>query len=237
MTLHIINTGSKGNSYALESSDKSILLLELGLHWTTIKKYIQYNVQNVVAALVTHEHGDHAKGVVNALADGILVCATNGTLAAIGVDKHHRVKPLTKQRIYDIGKWKVVPFAVPHDASEPCGFILKHSEVGTILFMTDAQYSEYTFGKVNHYIIEANYEHELLGTNKSFLRNRISESHMSIDQCINTLLANDLTDTKNIILTHLSDRNTNLNSVREKVQMATGKHVLVADNNQLITLS
>lgn len=48
-------SGSKGNSYAIESNGE-ILLLELGISMDKILKSIDYKLGKVVGVLVSHSH-------------------------------------------------------------------------------------------------------------------------------------------------------------------------------------
>ena len=83
--------------------------------------------------------------------------------------------------------------------------------MGTTLFLTDTYYVENTFKGLNHVIIEANYSDEIIeqksfnGTINPFVRDRVYKSHMSLETCIKTLKANDLSSVKTITLIHLSD--------------------------------
>lgn len=55
MLLRIAKTGSDGNAMALET-DMSILLIEAGLPIPEIKKLIDYRVDKLSFALVSHQH-------------------------------------------------------------------------------------------------------------------------------------------------------------------------------------
>lgn len=50
------SSGSKGNSYVIESNGE-ILLLELGISIDKIMKSINYRLDKVVGVLVSHSHG------------------------------------------------------------------------------------------------------------------------------------------------------------------------------------
>lgn len=64
MFVRCIGTGSQqGNCYALYDNDGKILLLDLGLARKQILKGIGFNVSDVVGAVVSHGHGDHARAV------------------------------------------------------------------------------------------------------------------------------------------------------------------------------
>ena len=56
MKLIVINTGSKGNSYILSTSDGEKLLLEAGINPRKVLKGMDYDVANVKGLLVTHAH-------------------------------------------------------------------------------------------------------------------------------------------------------------------------------------
>ena len=126
----------------------------------------------------------------------------------------------------------MLPFKVKHDCAEPVGFLLtiQNWESG---FATDTYYLPNRFANVNHWLIECNYRKDILdyktpeGFNK-ILRDRTLQSHMSYDTCISALKANDLTMCKNIVLIHLSDRNSNAKEFREGVVRNFGKPTYIA---------
>lgn len=236
MKLRVISSGSKGNAYILENKDEA-LLIECGVHINDIKHAFKYNFDKLKGCIVTHEHGDHAKSVKEIMAFGIDVFATKGTHAALQTSSHHRAKRLVYQEPLKLGAFTILPFDVEHDAAEPCGFLINHPETGNVLFITDLIFCKYTFPNLNNIIIEANYDNELakqkLG-GKEFLRNRIICNHMSLETCIKTLDANDLSSVNNIVLIHLSDSNSNELMFKDAVREATGKTVTIADRGLTI---
>lgn len=234
MRLKVIGTGSKGNAYLLYNEQEA-LLIECGVNIKAIKKALDFDFSKLVACIVTHEHGDHAKSINDLMAAGVDVYATAGThgVAELNSLYNHRAIYIKYQTQFTIGNFKIMAFDIKHDAAEPCGFLINHPECGTTLFLTDAIYSAYTFKGLNNIIVEANYDPKLakrkLG-DMEFLRNRIINNHMSIDTCIDLLKANDLSAVNNIVLIHLSDSNSNELDFKRRVQEATGKTCTVADN-------
>jgi len=96
----------------------------------------------------------------------------------------------------------------------------------------------YKFKDLNNIIIEANYCKNIVrrrllekGIHEA-VRDRVIESHMSIDTCIELLKANDLTAVNNIVLIHLSDGNSNEIEFKQRVENATGKNVHVANKGK-----
>lgn len=242
MQLKILGTGSSGNCYILENN-KEALIIELGLSFSKIKQALNFDLSKVVGVLVTHEHGDHAgaggKGIKDALSNGIKVYASAGTFRAFDI-KHHNANIIQAKKSFQIGNFKILPFDVHHDVNEPLGFLIDHEETGRCLFVTDTTYIDYTFPNLNNIIIEANYSEDIikekLGSTwqGEFLKNRILKSHMSLNTCKETLLANDLSQVQKIILIHLSDSNSDEKKFKEVITNATGKIVYVANSNQTI---
>lgn len=244
MNLTVIGTGSQGNAYLLENEEEA-LLIECGVNIKSIKQALNFNLKKLVGCIVTHEHMDHAKAIKDLMSCGVDVYSNKGTFEALGIpagfDKcHHKAHPMHGIDGFKIGNFKIMSFDVKHDAAEPCGFLIYHPETGNVLFMTDLVYSKYTFKNLHNIIIEANY-HAPIAKNKlgnmEFLRNRIINSHMSLDTCIDFLKSNDLSKVNNIVLIHLSDSNSDEVLFRTKVEAATGKTVSVADSGLVMELN
>ena len=51
--LNVINSGSSGNAYILESNGEK-LLIELGVAWKDILKSLNYKINDVAGCLVSH---------------------------------------------------------------------------------------------------------------------------------------------------------------------------------------
>lgn len=239
MELKVIGTGSKGNAYLLENEQEA-LLIECGVNFKAIKQALNFNLSKVVGCILTHEHGDHAKSIKEVMNAGVNVSATEGTHAACGTTMHHRAYMMIPGPTYHLGNFKVKPFKIEHDAAEPCGFLINHPETGNVLFLTDTMYSHYTFRNLHNIIIEANYSHEVIRVkldDKEFLKNRVMQSHMSLDTCIEFLRKNDLSKVNNVVLIHLSDGNSDEVLFRAEVTKATGKTVTVADNGLVMELN
>jgi len=235
MTLRILGSNSAGNCYILENETES-LIIECGLRFDVIKKGLRFNLSKVSGCLISHEHGDHCKGVKEMLAAGITVHATAGTFRGMGIDsKHHRASVITPENQFTVGRFRVIAFDVKHDAQQPVGFMINHPETGTILFVTDTYYVAKRFRGLNNIIVECNYSQEILdrkladGATPDFLRNRIFKSHMNLDTCKELLQANDLSQVNNIVLIHLSDSNSNAAQFKKEITAITGKQVHIAE--------
>lgn len=229
MRLIVIGSNSKGNGYLLQGKD-STLLIECGVHINKIKQALNYSLRNV-SAIVTHSHGDHSKYMKNVMDAGIDVYASEATFLAKGITQHHRAKVIKMQSgFYRAGGFKFMPFEVNHDV--PCfGFLIEHEECGLTLFLTDTYYCDYKFPGLNNIIVECNHDMESMdgsGT-PGFLRDRIIQSHMNLDTCRDLLLANDLSAVNNIVLIHLSDKNSDAGKIKREIETHTGKTTWIAE--------
>ncbi|MBP7398208.1 MAG: MBL fold metallo-hydrolase [Chitinophagales bacterium] len=234
MQLKIINSNSAGNCYIL-SNENEALLIECGVQFEKIKQALDFNFKKVVGCLLTHEHGDHAKSVNDVMTVGIDVWASAGTHLALKTDASHRARVTHSSHEFTVGGFKIKAFDVKHDVNEPLGYLINHPECGTVLFMTDTYYCEYVFTGLNNIIIEANYAQDIVdrkvhdGSTKKFLRDRVIESHMSLDTCKKTLATYDLSKVQKIVLIHLSDGNSDSKRFKCEVEEQTGKQVFIAN--------
>lgn len=239
MELKVLATGSAGNCYILEN-DSEALIIECGIRGKLVKQGIRFNLRKVVGALVTHEHNDHSQGAREMMDAGINVWATQKTHQALGTATHHRAAVLQKKKEVKLGGFKIKAFDVEHDAADPVGFLFNHPDTGNTLFLTDSYYCRYRFKDLQNIIIEANYSYQVIRVKlykHEFLKDRVMQSHMSLDTCIEFLRANDLSQVNNIVLIHLSDGNSDEVLFRTEVQKATGKTVTVADNGLVLNLN
>lgn len=236
MQLQIIGTGSSGNCYALHA-ERGILLLDAGLPVRTILRSIpEYRSKPITACLVTHEHGDHAKGALEIAHLGIPIYASSGTLNAIGGDSSlTQLNALQMRCPVTLGEFTVLPFETQHDAAEPCGFIIRYEPTGeTILYATDTYYLRYTYPGINYWIVECNYIDEIVaeqlasGQLSQPLRNRLNKSHMSLRRLLDALRANDLTQTRAIVLVHLSDERSDERAMVQAVKEVSGVETVAA---------
>jgi len=233
MKLTVVGTGSKGNAYVIQN-DGEALLLECGVRFSDIKKALGFNLAKVSGMLVSHSHLDHCKSVKDVVSAGINVYAHPETIRSFGFESH-RLNGLAPDKPCQIGNFIVMGFELKHDV--PClGFLISHPQTGKFCFITDTYYCEYRFKGLSNIIVEANYCESILqgrldnGEEPGFLRDRVLQSHMSLQTCKDFLKANDLSQVMNIVLIHLSDRNSNAVRFKNEIRELTAKKVTVAEN-------
>lgn len=230
---NVLGSGSKGNGYVLTASNGSALVIEAGVKSIELKKLLAFDYTKVAGVLVTHSHGDHAKYIGDYTEKGINVYTGQETIDKLNI-KSHRAHALQEKKAVMIGGFKVFPVPMKHDV--PClGFVINHPESGNIVFVTDSYFSPWKFSNISQWIVECNYSQEIMdgkdgyGATNSFVRNRVISSHLSLENCLELFKANDMTKTINIVLTHLSDTNSNEKQFKKAVENQTLKKVTVAD--------
>jgi phosphoribosyl 1,2-cyclic phosphodiesterase len=232
MELIVNGSSSKGNSYFLKSSD-GILAIEAGMPLMDGLISNNLEIKDIVGCLVTHEHGDHAKYAKAYSQMGVDVYASKGTFSALRFEGH-RIHVMIQMQWVNIGQFRVLPFIVKHDASEPFGFVIQHKEMGNCLFITDSWFCPNRFAGLNQIIVEANYDEDILNDNikrgdvHRSVATRVTESHMPIKVLKEMLDANDLSKVNNIVLIHLSAQNSDAKRFQKEISDQTGKTVTIA---------
>lgn len=240
MKLKILGSNSSGNSYILEN-DNEALLIEAGIDIRLVKKELKFNLRKVAGAIISHRHGDHAKYVKSFVDCGIRTLALEDVFASHKADLPFAY-PITPNKSYKIGNFIVTPFMVSHDV--PCvGWLVKHTEIGKLLFVTDTMKLDYVFDGLTQIMIETNYSDEIIDRRLEReeinfqMYKRIIQSHMSLGTAQAILRNHDLSQVDNIILIHLSNGSSNENQFVDTIKKATGKIVTAADKGTEIELS
>lgn len=231
MKLKVLGSGSRGNCYILQG-ERETLLLECGIRWKDILKGLNYNTLNIAGCLISHQHKDHCRALNDVIASGIDVYSGKNTFTPINGTNHH-IRQIEANKQYTIGRFIVLPFSLEHDVPN-LGFLIQHPEIGKLVYITDSYYCKYRFKGLQHIMIEANYSKALLDENlysdKTVLpvRDRVVESHMSLETCKEFLQANDLSQVKDIVLIHLSDNNSDGEQFKREIEGLTGKPTYIA---------
>lgn len=241
MKLICLGSSSKGNCYILKSSTDS-LIIECGLPLIEMKKAIDFKLGSVAGCVVSHQHRDHSKYLPEYLKCGIRVLALADVFDSFNLRHRAFCKEIQPMHGYIVGGFKVFALPVVHDV--PCvGFVIEHQEMGKLLFITDTMMLEYRIAGLNHIMLEANYSDEILEANISAgivdpsQRARLLESHMEIKTTEQILRTTDLSDVNEVVLLHLSGRNSDNEQFRTRIKKAVGKPVYVASPSFQLDIS
>ena len=223
-----IASGSTGNCYLVRSSRGGTGLIELGIPWKKILPAIDFQASALDFALVSHSHGDHSKTVKNALSAGVEVYLSLDTASALGVLEHHRTNIVYPDKPVDVGgwKWQVLPFSLEHD-SPTLGFVISDGE-DKLLFVPDTAYVKNRFQGITIAALECNHISEILINNvidhglPAVVARRIRRNHMSLENLLDMIKANDFSKCRQLWLIHLSDGNSCEETMKRKIQELTG---------------
>jgi phosphoribosyl 1,2-cyclic phosphodiesterase len=225
-------SSSRGNAYLLQAEGAAPLLLEAGLPIKRLRDKLRehgISLSDLAGCLVSHEHQDHAKAVKDLLWSGVNCWMSLGTARALKVTEHYRTNIFPDYP----GTWKIAAewiaaaFNLKHDAAESVGFLLKNGQE-IFLFIPDTAYVENLFQGVTMIAVECNNISELLSKNileghiPAIVGKRVRRNHMSLENLIAMLKANDLSKCRQIFLMHLSDGNSDERRMKEEIQAATG---------------
>ena len=140
----------------LTDKNNHTLILDLGIGLRDIKRAIDYDLSRVVGAVVTHRHGDHAKYLAEAARAGITIHTHQDVID----DQYESIRGLiveTNLHQWTLigGDFEVLPLQAIHDV--PCqAFVIRHPEMGKLLFITDSVTLPYQLKGLDHILIEAN---------------------------------------------------------------------------------
>lgn len=240
MFIKVLGSSSSGNGYIVGDETQQIII-ECGVPLKEAEKAMDYNISNIAGCIVSHEHGDHF-GRGKEYISHFPIYATSGTLKAAHLTSHPNAHPIGYMRLTRIGGFNILAFKTEHDAAEPAGLIIQLPDRSKLLFATDTYYLHYTFKGINYWLIECNYDANILNSNVAAgivhpkVAERVRKSHMSLARCIDTFESNDLSETREIILIHLSSKNSVKDRFVSEVSTATGKYVVAAQKGMNIEL-
>jgi len=226
-----LGSGSRGNASLVHAGDTTIMI-DCGF---SIKETcrrleeIKSTPEDIDALLVTHEHGDHSRGVERFCrrynipvwaSMGTARCFDNGTIDIEVINVHQS---------FTIGDLLIQPVAVPHDVREPCQFILSYqkyclgvlTDVGEITpHITEA------YGQCDAMLLEFNHDLDMLwnGEYAVSLKKRVAGKlgHLNNEQScglIKSLLPGPL---RYVMAAHLSESNNSPEIVEQQLSAAMG---------------
>ena len=205
MYFNIIASGSKGNATVVVYK-KTAILIDMGISFERLKdglKEVGLTPEDLSGAIFTHDHSDHIAGI-RFLSPSIMY-GLKGTLPSLA-------NACELNRPFKIGEFEITPFITSHDATNPCGYLLKAGEE-TMVYMTDTGcFIEDNLSLIKdptYLIIESNHDIKmLLATNRTYeLKNRILSDvgHLCNEDSAIAACQMIGKNTKEIILAHLSE--------------------------------
>lgn len=226
MRLAVLGSGSAGNAVVVES-EGGRLLIDAGFSCRQLEKRFEKvsgHPLEIDALLLTHEHQDHCRGLpVLWRKHAFRAFATEGTFRKIELDAERpnertvirSGEPFEIQNADGEVVFRVEPFALPHDAREPVGYVVEDAAGCRLGLAADLGCrSQLAWGRMQNLdalIIEANHDLQMLrnGPYPWHLKQRVASrhGHLSNREAAEGIL--DLYDDRlrKIVLYHLSRTN------------------------------
>lgn len=218
MRLATLGSGSRGNATLIEAGGTRVLIdCGFGVDETERRlATLGVDPGTLDAILLTHEHSDHVRGV-GALTrrHRLPVWSTAGTWRGT-----HGAEPPTlhlfssHERGFRIGDLRVQPYPIPHDAREPCQFLLEGDGI-RLGMLTDAgtvtPHAAALLGDCDALVLEFNHDSDLLrdGPYPPRLKARIASpfGHLSNRQALELLDRLPVRRLRRLVAAHLSEQN------------------------------
>ena len=239
----ILGSGSRGNALLVACRDTTIMV-DCGFSLKETERRLArlaVSPQTLAAIVLTHEHNDHASGAeVFARRHGIPLWLTEGTRAALGYGGPiaAQLRPFCAADRVTIGDLELLPYAVPHDAREPCQLVFANG--GRRLgLLTDAGHITApmidSLRDCDALILECNHDPELLADSDypASLKARVggAHGHLANDAAAALLKNLDTERLQCVVAAHLSEKNNTpwlARSALESVLGGTDTPVVVA---------
>lgn len=250
LKLASLGSGSKGNSLLVTASisgkNKATVMFDCGFSLRDLRRRLDRvgcRPEEISAIFVTHEHGDHAHGVLPlAKRYEIPVWMSAGTFQGMGKDFSDVDLNFCRDGdCVEIAGLKITAFTVSHDAREPLQFHLTDG-VSKIGMLTDTgQVTPHIHRELSAchlLVLECNYDVDMMKVSvyPEHLKRRIRSvyGHLSNDDASNFLQKIDKSYLHTVIAAHLSQHN-NLPEYAHKaikeIAFMHGITVKVADQN------
>jgi phosphoribosyl 1,2-cyclic phosphodiesterase len=226
-----LGSGSRGNATLIEAGGTRVLL-DCGFSVKELERRmarLDVAADSLDAILVTHEHGDHIRGV-GALARRyrLPVWLTDGTFrqGRLG-ELPERRRFTSHQPAFTIGDLEVAPYAVPHDAREPAQFVFGHAGL-RLGILTDAgsvtPHVTETLQGCDALMLECNHDTRMLanGPYPPALQARVGGrlGHLNNRQAAALLGNLEQGCLRHLVAAHLSEKNNTPELVREELLSA-----------------
>ncbi|MDY6820966.1 MAG: MBL fold metallo-hydrolase [Deferribacterota bacterium] len=230
MKVNIVASGSSGNCSFIED-ENTIIFIDIGISMRRLADKVNVEKFNKkeLFLFITHEHSDHIIGLKSFLRKFKPVVFTSEGTASYLEQKGYDVNNfyiLKRDRLYNLSKFKVAPFNIPHDSFEPLGYKFFFGEK-KLTFATDfGATSNYLLDYLNDnnfLLLESNYEDTLLfgGKYHKSLKRRIAsiKGHLSNKEVFNLIYKLNTSKIDKIYLGHISEDNNDYNIVKRYVNM------------------
>ena len=225
-----LGSGSRGNATLIEAGS-TLVMVDCGFSCREAERRmarLDRSPEQLSAVLVTHEHGDHVRGVpVLARKYCLPVWLTRGTHLLMQDDTSLDLHYLDGHGGHALGDIEVQPFTVPHDAREPCQFAFTDG-ARRFGMLTDTgritAHIRESLDACDALLLECNHDTDMLahGPYSAALKARVGGplGHLSNSQAAGLLGEIDNSRLQHVVAAHISEQNNRSELARKALAAA-----------------
>lgn len=227
-----MGSGSKGNATLVESG-KTLLMVDCGFSCKETERRMAVlgrTPGQLTAILVTHEHGDHVRGVATlARKYQLPVWLTRGTYLVMRDNNLPIVQHFSGHDNFTIDDLHIQPFTVPHDAREPCQFRFDDGQHHLGVLTDTGRITSHICDQLDGcdaLLLECNHDADMLagGPYSAALKQRVGgpQGHLSNRQAGELLERINTSRLQHVIAAHLSEQNNQASLASGELAVALG---------------
>ncbi len=211
-----IASSSEGNCTYIRTRHTG-LLIDCGISLRGLMASIgPDDMRRIDAIIITHEHGDHVKGlgaIGRKLAPTPVYIHPNSARCIRQNLKKVNLNPLWLTSEIKLNDITISPFQAVHDTAEAVGFFIEETAGVKMVYLTDSGFvspsAKNYFEKASALFIESNYDEIGLDDFPEYPlwhKNRIRKTHLCNDQTLDVIEKHGVNSFDTIIMGHLSPR-------------------------------
>jgi phosphoribosyl 1,2-cyclic phosphodiesterase len=227
-----LGSGSRGNATLVEFQT-TLVMIDCGFSCRETERRMAQlgrHPSEISALLLTHEHGDHVRGVAPlARKYGFPVWLTRGTRHMLRDADMPQLQSFDGTTRIDIGALCIQPFTVPHDAREPCQFAIEAGARRLGMLTDTGRMTPHIIDVLNccdALLLECNHDAAMLaaGPYSPYLKQRVGGplGHLSNTQAADLLARLDTSRLQHLVAAHLSEKNNQPDLARTALAVAMG---------------
>jgi len=213
-----LGSGSRGNATLIQAGS-TCLLLDNGFSLRELEqRLVRFSLHpgDIDAVLVTHEHGDHIKGIGPLVRKyQIPVWMTHGTWRNAPCGEVPELRLFGSHTpAFFVGDIEVTPYAVPHDAREPTQFTFSYESLRLGILTDAGSFTPHVLDaieQVDGLLLECNHDTQMLrdGPYPPRLQARVGGDygHLSNHQAAQLLSRIRHQRLQHLVIGHLSEKN------------------------------
>ena len=221
-----LGSGSKGNATLVSAGD-TLLMVDCGFSLRETRRRLErlsVQPEQLSAIVVTHEHSDHCAGVASLSRKyEIPVYLSHGTAGTSRCDGSHELRCFNSEDAFTIGSVDVRAVTVPHDAAEPCQFVLSWQQQNLGILTDLGSVTPHVIDSFRHchsLLLEFNHDVSMLqgGQYPAALKRRVGGDwgHLNNIQAAELLRQLGGAPAGHLVVAHISENNNS----RERAEAA-----------------